>query len=894
MSELEQDALSALYRTLVENARDVITLVDDRGVVKFQSPSVEIHFGYTPEELLGINIFELVHEDDVELAVETLHSIAAGVEDVPPALMRFLHKDQRWRYVEVVGQALDGDISGIVLNTREITEQQETLIALRKSEESFQAAFNATSTINTISIPETGEFINVNEAWVNTMGWSRDEAIGKSALELNIWGTRKNRDDFINAFQDQGKLRQFETELCTKSGERRNFLVDAEILRLQENPRMFLSGTDITARKRMEKQLRESEGRYRDLVEYIPDVVWRMNLEGVHTYLSQRIKSMAGYDPDELIGLSFEEFRKKLLVADSDDRAREGFAQRLQGAKQEMIYELTCKRKDGSEFTAELHSVPVLNEYGEVVELAGTIRDISERRLALDKLNSALADSRRAARLVKLGTYEWDWVENRFAACSEECARMLGMSIAEAFTNTAGIDTVDAFLHPDDQETYRTIRAEAMTSGGGFTASYRVLLPGGRIRHVREVCEFELDNQGRVIRSLGTLQDVSEQVDLEGQLRQAQKMEAVGQLTGGVAHDFNNLLAIISINLELAMESDTENEKLAVLNQAMTAVDRASNLTSQLLTFSRQQHLNPKSGNINVVIADTIDLLTRTLGEDVEIKTDFAEELPLINVDSVILQNAILNMANNARDAMPNGGILSIDTSMVELDEEFLQELGIVATGSYVLMRITDSGSGMDAKTRSHVFEPFFTTKDVGEGTGLGLSMVYGFVKQSGGYITVSSKEGQGSVFSLYFPVHHEHHKDVESGFSSITRTNTKKTILVVEDDKGLRKVTASMLTQLGFIVLEAEDGASALEALKTHYEQVDLVFTDVILPRGVTGVDLANILRTRYPEIKILLTSGYSNRMIEKREIDGAGFAMIRKPYKKIDLAEALDITFS
>lgn len=892
MPDSEQDSL---YRTLIENARDVITLIDEQGLIKFQSPSVQIQLGYTPEELLGTSVFDLLHEDDVAAAIEALQKVTAGIEGVPPTLVRFLHKDQNWRYVEVVGQVLVGKISGVVLNTREITVRQETLVALHKSEESFQAAFNATSAINAISIAETGEFIDINDSWANTMGWTREEVIGKTALELNIWGIKKNRDDFINSLINQGELRQFETEFYTKRGERRNFLVDAKILDVEGNTRMFLSCTDITERKRVEKELKDSERRYRDLVEHIPYVVWRMNLEGVHTYLSPGVKAMSGYDPEELIGLPFDEFWGKLLVADSNRIAGEGFVQRLRGATEEFIYEVDCKRKDGSRYTAELHSVPVLNEDGEIVELNGTIRDISERKLAHDKLHDVLADSRRAAKLVKLGTFVWDMTTDRLASCSEEYAHIHGMSVDEALQFFTSTEADSSYIHPDDREAFESIADNAVNGGADFKTYYRILLPSGRINHIRMICEVELNDEGEVIYLSGTLQDVTEQVLLEAQLRQAQKMEAVGQLTGGIAHDFNNLLAVISGNLELAMDSDTEEEKQTVLSRAFTAIDKAANLTSRLLTFSRQQALNPKSCNINVLIENTIDLLARTLGEDIDIRKDYAEGLLSINVDPVIFSNVILNVANNARDAMPHGGILTIHTSAVELDEDFLHDQGVVASGAHVLMRISDSGSGMDEETRSHVFEPFFTTKEVGEGTGLGLSMVYGFVKQSGGYITVDSKEREGAIFSLYFPASHKPVEIVESDSKSMVSSKTKsKTILLVEDDKELRQITKLMLIKLGYKVLESEDGQSALTALKKHYEEVDLVFTDVILPLGVNGVDLANILKIRYPDIKVLLTSGYSKGIIEKREIDDRGFTMIQKPYQKVDLAEAIEIALT
>ena len=386
--------------------------------------------------------------------------------------------------------------------------------------------------------------------------------------------------------------------------------------------------------------------------------------------------------------------------------------------------------------------------------------------------------------------------------------------------------------------------------------------------------------------------DLTEIRDTKAALRQSQKMEAVGQLTGGVAHDFNNLLAVISGNLELvSIQSNLDDQTRKRLRRAMAAVDTGAKLTSQLLTFSHQQTLNPKTIALNALLFDTISLLMRTLGEDIDIKTAFDANIPLIKVDSGVLGNSILNMANNARDAMPKGGTLTIKTSSVDLDGEFFDEDQSPLTGPHVLISVADTGMGIKKADLEHVFEPFFTTKDVGKGSGLGLAMVHGFVKQSGGHMTIKSEIAKGTTIHLYFPASTEslEMETVENAAKAETEPKGTETILVVEDDKDVRLVTVTMLSLLGYKVLEAEDGPSALKILKSDDHGIDLVFSDVVMPSGMSGYDLAKELRRNYPEIKVILTSGYPEKVIKTDGIDDTGITLYRKPFKKIQLAQAV-----
>ena len=492
----------------------------------------------------------------------------------------------------------------------------------------------------------------------------------------------------------------------------------------------------------------------------------------------------------------------------------------------------------------------------------------------------------------QIGTFYWN-VQDGTHFWDDRMHEIWGLKPG-TYQGTMDTDFFDS-LHPDDAQRVNEAIRRTLEEDDDYDIDYRIIHPDKTIRHVHALATLIRDEQGRPSRLIGDCLDISERKRMEEalneQLRQAQKMEAVGQLTGGLAHDFNNLLAVINGFLELAADrGGLEDDIREMLNRAMEAVDRGANLTDQLLSFSRRQTLNPKIGHANILISEMARLLERTLGEDIEIRTGFAGDLPLINVDHGMLGNAILNLANNARDAMPRGGKLLIVTSIVELDSEFTKDDGVAASRPHVMIAVSDEGGGMDAETLNHVFDPFYTTKGVGEGSGLGLSMVYGFVKQSGGHVTIDSKRGKGTTVRLYFPAAGDQPEDTEEKAASPKADmKGKETILVVEDDEDVRHITAAMLEQLGYEVLEAENGPSALKVLDQEGVSVDLVFSDMIMPSGMSGVDLADELQRHYQHIKVLMTSGYPEKVIDGVGIDGTGVTLLRKPYKKTQLAAAV-----
>ncbi len=391
--------------------------------------------------------------------------------------------------------------------------------------------------------------------------------------------------------------------------------------------------------------------------------------------------------------------------------------------------------------------------------------------------------------------------------------------------------------------------------------------------------------EGQCTHFVSIQRDITEQVALEERLRQAQRLEAVGQLTGGVAHDFNNLLTVILGNAELLSEALADNPDLQPLAEIISAAaQRGSALTQHLLSFARRQALDPRAVDVNRLIATMDGLIRRTLGEHIEIQLILAPDLWPALVDPAQLESALLNLCINARDAMPTGGALTIETANVFLDQEYADRHTEVIPGPYVLVAVSDTGVGIAPEHLPHVFEPFFTTKEKGKGSGLGLSMVYGFVKQSQGHITIYSEPGQGATVKLYLPRSIEDAAGAASAAKE-TWTGGNETILLVEDDESVRRFARQQLTSLGYRVLEAATGPAAMELVRAH-DDIDLIFTDIVMPGGMSGRDLVEAARRLRPGVKALYTSGYAENVIVHHGRLDPGVVLLSKPYRRADLA--------
>jgi nitrogen-specific signal transduction histidine kinase/CheY-like chemotaxis protein len=400
---------------------------------------------------------------------------------------------------------------------------------------------------------------------------------------------------------------------------------------------------------------------------------------------------------------------------------------------------------------------------------------------------------------------------------------------------------------------------------------------------------------GEIIGVIGVAFDVTERRQLEEQIQRVQKMEAIGTLSGGIAHDFNNILTVIKGYTDLLLGGIQDGRLRALVSYIDQAADRASALTRQLLAYSRRQVLQPKVINLNSLVVNLDKMLQRVIGEDIDIRTIAGPNLGSVKSDPGQIEQVIMNLAVNARDAMPNGGDLTLETANVDLDDIYAQKHPGTVSGRYVMLAVSDTGIGMDAETRSHIFEPFFTTKSVGRGTGLGLSTVYGIIKQSGGSIEVYSELGQGTTFKIYLPRIEAPAEPLQAAQGPASRVEGTETILLVEDEAQVRELAAAVLTSCGYTVLVADSRRTAASICDAHKGDVHLLLTDVVMPGG-GGREVANQVLARHPKIKVLYMSGYTTNAIVHHGVLDPGTFFLQKPFTPAVLSakvrEVLDST--
>ena|SRR5579863_14509 len=440
-------------------------------------------------------------------------------------------------------------------------------------------------------------------------------------------------------------------------------------------------------------------------------------------------------------------------------------------------------------------------------------------------------------------------------------------------------------IHPDDLERVREAARETQSAGVGRRIEYRMRHKDGSWRVLESTASTIADGSGKAGKLVIVNRDITDRKRLEEQYRQSQKMEAVGRLSGGIAHDFNNLLGVI-IGFAEILQTEVKDSSLLSdsVEEILKASKRAGSLTRQLLAFSRQQVLEPKVLELNGTICEIEKMLKRIIGEDVALATVLDSQLGRIKADEGQIEQVVLNLAVNARDAMPSGGKLIIETENVTIDEQFARRHTYpVNLGDYILLTVKDSGIGMDAEVQAHMFEPFFTTKEKGKGTGLGLATVYGIVKQSGGYIDVSSELGRGTAFNIYLPrVYEEPAKKVSEAVASPELAS--QTILVVEDEESLRKSTCSLLRPFGFQVLEAGSGTEALSLSQQYKEQIHLVLADIVMP-GMNGFELVKLLIDQRPSLKVVYMSGYTGQAVGRSAAFSPDAFFLMKPFTREDL---------
>ena len=613
--------------------------------------------------------------------------------------------------------------------------------------------------------------------------------------------------------------------------------------------------------------------------------------------INAQTEALFGYKREELIGKKVE-----ILIPERHHARHSGhradFSENPRVRQMGPGLNLHGRRKDGSEFAVEISLSPVSTEDGVLVLSA--IRDVSERKRIEEELNRANAELNERtnrqlweyrARLASIIDSSEDAIIGKdlngiVTSWNKGAEHVYGYSADEMVGNS--ITKISPADRPDEiPGILRKIRRGETVS---HFESVRVTKDGRHLNISLTVSPIH-DAQGTIVGASAIGRDITAHKRAEDQLRQAQKMEAIGRLAGGVAHDFNNILGIITACIEL-LESriDSKAASQQYIDNIRKAAERGATLTRQLLAFSRQQVVQTTVLDLNARLRETSKLLRPLMGDDVEVIISGRSSAAVVEGDPVQLDQVILNLAVNARDAMPKGGKLILETSTIEMDETMAAQHAPLTAGKYVQLTVSDTGTGMDSATAARIFEPFFTTKEVGKGTGLGLAMVYGIVRQSNGHILVYSEPGRGTTFKIYMPSAEDKIGLPTPGKSeALPRRRTDTTILLVEDDETMRMLTKQLLVDHGYNVIEASDGASALDTGVSEDKHIDVLLTDVVM-RGISGPELVRQLASSRPKTKVIFMSGYTGELLSEHDVFQAGTRFLEKPFSRASLLKMVD----
>jgi len=988
-----KDGQDIEYARILEIANDGFWVVDSHGNILAANEAMARLLGYSVEELCTMGI------GDVE-AVESLQEVQARTDEIKArGSLRFetLHrrKDGSLVNVEVSTSYLPGAEERLVAFVRDISERKRIYEAILESQERFRMLFdNISSGVAIYEAVDGGEdfvFVDINSAGEKLSQIHREDVVGKRVTEVFPGIREMGLLDVFRSVHETGETR-FHPLTLYHDG-RMGQWVENQVSRLPSG--LLVAMYEDTTEKHLNDQaLRDSEERFRELAELLPEAVFETDTSLTLTYANQKAFDLFGYTQE-----GFEGGLQALDMLESKDRNRalSSYKTRLKGVDPG-VTEYTAVRRDETRFPILFHA-SVIRRDGEMVGLRGIIVDLTERKRAEREMEASSQRFKNIVESSPMGMHLYELRDNdRLVLVGANPAAdqilgvdhdvFLGMTIEEAFPAVGDSEIPrryrDAAARGIEWRTDQ-ITCEAGAVHGAFEVVAFQTSPGRMASMFRDVTvrkqaeeavkasearfrsvvdqsneaiyilyedrfdlvnrkfsemtgvspeeaaspDFDLwqlvaDESKPLVRErqakrargetvpdiydfeivprtgpkvhveasvteiaygdgkavLGRLRDVTEQKRLETQLHQAQKMESIGRLSGGVAHDLNNLLTPIIGYAELLRDDlGPEDHRRESAEEVIRAGFRARDLVRQLLAFSRRQTLEFKPTDLNALILGFEKLLRRTIREDIEIRVRPGDSVPTILGDKGQLEQVIMNLAVNAQDAMPHGGTLHIETASAVFDEEFASSRPGVTPGDYVLLALTDDGEGIDALTRERIFEPFFTTKEKGRGTGLGLSTVYGIVKQHGGNIWVYSEPGEGTTFKCYFPVASETPHQEESRAGLEEGLGGAETIVVVEDEESVRSLAVSILTRSGYTVKAARDAHECLTLLDGGPGSLDLLLTDVVLP-GMNGRELFEEVSRRFPGTRGLFMSGYTDDVVSHRGVLDEGVAFLHKPF--------------
>ncbi|MBN8218355.1 MAG: PAS domain S-box protein [Spirochaetes bacterium] len=837
-------------------------------------------FGYTAEEVQNRTFADITHPEDVAASGELVRALLDGEASSGRMEKRYVRKDGRVVWTEL-HTALLRDAAGAPLHfitgIIDISVRKRAQDALKESEARYQLVFEHSGTVNSLFDREC-RLVLQNSLSAKHLGAPHGEAIGKPVSELFPPPRGAEVEARMRRVLSTGAPESFESEFDLPSGKRHFFSLYQPLPDSTGAIQWVqIISQEITERKNTENAIRANEARLKTLLETAMDGFWRVDALGRLLEVNRSYCAMSGYSRDELLAMSIHE-----VEALEDDREIHTHLERIAHHGQDR-FESEHRRRDGTLFPVEISVQKDPTLPGAMVAF---IRDISKHK----RIEAALRESefffRESQRAAHIGSYKADFVGG-FWESSEVLDQIFGIDAAYGRDIPGWL----ALVHPEDRDTMgRHLSEEVIGGKQPFNREYRILRPlDGQTRWVLGLGQPEFDGSGAVRGLIGTIQDITERHtieaehrELQAQLAQAQKMEAVGQLAGGVAHDFNNMLGVILARAEAGMgKLPPENPVRGYLEEIFDAGRRSADLTRQLLAFARRQTTAPRVLDLNEAVSGMLQMLQRLVGENVRLVWRPASGLSPLRLDPSQIDQVITNLCVNARDAIQDRGTVTLQTRNLRIEEAKASRPDALPPGDYVELRFEDDGCGMDEKTRERIFEPFFSTKGVGKGTGLGLSTVYGIVKQNLGSIEVESQPGRGTAFRLLFPGHRGDAVDPApaAGGAPPRPRGSGQTILLVEDEPMLLSSIHEILEENGYRVLPAATVGEADSFARKYGAEVSLLITDLIMPE-INGVELAHRLRARHPALGVLLMSGYSDDLLGDRGGIPAGMSFIQKPF--------------
>ncbi|MGO9612048.1 MAG: PAS domain S-box protein [Dissulfurispiraceae bacterium] len=862
-----------LYRFLAENTNDMISRHLPDSTYLYVSPVCQTLFGYEPEELIGTKAFDQIHPDDVKRIIAiSQEAVRSGGTDM--GQYRHLKKDGQYVWVETVGKVIKdeatGNVEDIICVVRDISERKLSELHLAETQAHLLAMLESTD-----------DFIwSVDSQYYGLITFNHGLAKHFSTnygLELR---TGMTPDDLLPPTRAivwyefyQRALREgsFSTEYVVMAGTKILLLAFNLLRRNEEVFGISVFGKDITKRKQAEETLRASQQLIEGIINAISVRVFWKDKNLVYIGCNAAFARDAGFlDPKDIIGKDDYQmgWRDQAELYRNDDR------QVIDYGVTKYLIEEPQTTPEGNTITLLTSKLPLRNSKGEISGVLGTYIDITELKKTEEALQEASKFNRQIIESAKEGiiVYAPDlkyqvWNPYMEQLTGLPAGEVLGRHPLEIFPflrETGAMATLEKALAGEINEAERIHFHIPKTGRSGWTSDISAPLRNAK---------------GEIVGVIGTVRDITEHVKLEDQLRHAQKMEAVGTLAGGIAHDFNNILNVIMGYGTLAQNSlDAGSPSKEQMDEVLKAADKAATLIRRLLAFSRRQVIEVKPFNINDLVLGLQKMLVRIIGEDIDLQLNLMGRSLVVLADPSQIEQVLMNLATNARDAMPNGGRLGISTGLEEIDDEYVAVYGYGKAGMYAHIMVSDTGSGIDEETQKKMFEPFYTTKGVGEGTGLGLAISYGIIKQHGGYIRAYSELGQGTVVKVYLPLMKEAAVVDKQAETSHAARGGDETILVAEDDAALRNLIRIVLESSGYSVISAEDGEDAIIKFTDNRDKIALVVLDMIMPRK-SGKEVSDAIRKVSPLIKILFSSGYAEATMKTEELTASGFDFIQKP---------------